>query len=476
MSVLGTTVFQVPKLGETGFKIDQVNEAKKKAAQDKLEKQVAATGAEKAYMDNAMGLTGLYKQIADASFDAFRQAAVQYEQTGSSADESRMKAAAAQLNYSVTAGKGILDVASGEYIKNKANGFKDVALSPSEASELYSGFVNRTGEVIVKNGVVMVKDGENFVPATQSTYLQSSVNLNNSFVLPRVVKQGTFVNTSAFIDTVKGAISAGDTEADAESRVNSLFNNKISDKAFVSDVLTSYAVNKLRLVDDPNKISSEKYAEIQELANDEQIMGDAVAWYKEQVMGQVAPLWKATRKTGGLQFGINIGPGTEKNVVFRENVKVKVTAVDPEDESKFVAEDAPVEGFMALTPNLQGKGYADAADVSKYDINAIAVQDGKLVARKVTSEGSDFMSLSDGRKYKTALEPILLQEWDMLPQATKALVINQLQEQGYDVNAMIGSLEDIAEKSVTSQEETNTTGGMSDEELNALIEKAQAGG
>ena len=87
MSVLGTTVFKVPKLGETGFKIDQLNEAKKKQAQAKLEKEVAATGAEKAYMDNAAGLTGIYKQIADAEFQTFRQAAIEYERTGSSSAE-----------------------------------------------------------------------------------------------------------------------------------------------------------------------------------------------------------------------------------------------------------------------------------------------------------------------------------------------------------------------------------------------------
>ena len=73
MSVLGTTVFQVPKLGQTGFQIDQVNEQKRKQAQQQLQKEVDATGAEKAYMDNAMGLTGRYKQIADAVLTLFRK-------------------------------------------------------------------------------------------------------------------------------------------------------------------------------------------------------------------------------------------------------------------------------------------------------------------------------------------------------------------------------------------------------------------
>ena len=91
MSVLGTTVFKVPELGELGYKLDQANEAKRKAAQEKLEKTVQATGAEKAYADNAMGLTGIYKQIADAEYANFRDAAIRFEETGSSKDEQLMR-------------------------------------------------------------------------------------------------------------------------------------------------------------------------------------------------------------------------------------------------------------------------------------------------------------------------------------------------------------------------------------------------
>ena len=269
MSVLGTTVFQVPKLGETGFKIDQLNEAKRKQAQAKLEKEVAATGAEKAYMDNAAGLTGIYKQIADAEFQTFRQAAIEYEKTGSSSAEARMKKAAGELTYSVTAGASILETAGKEYVAAKGNGFKDIAMSAKEASGLYTGFINRTGEVIVKDGQVLVKDGDNFVPATQSTYLSSSVNPNNSFIMPRVVKQGTFVDPQSFMKEADGAISAGSTVEKAQAGVNTLFENKYeNDAAFRSDVLTAYAISNndgLGMVEDPNKISVEKYEEIQAL-------------------------------------------------------------------------------------------------------------------------------------------------------------------------------------------------------------------
>ena len=487
MSVLGTTVFQVPKLGETGFKIDQINEAKRKQAQDRLEKEVAATGAEKAYMDNAAGLTGIYKQIADAEFQTFRQAAIEYERTGSSSAEARMKKAAGELTYSVTAGRSILETAGKEYVTAKGNGFKDIAMSAKEASGLYTGFINRTGEVIVKDGQVLVKDGDNFVPATQSTFLSSSVNPNNSFIMPRVVKQGTFVDPQSFMKEADGAISAGSTVEKAQAGVNTLFENKYdNDAAFRSDVLTAYAISNndgLGMVEDPNKISVEKYEEIQALGSDPDIVGKAKEWYQNTVLTNVPPLWKArSTGTGGLQFGVNIGGGTAKDITYRENIKVKVTEFDVNNEAQTGEVDA--SGFMALTPNLRGKGYADAGSQNKYDIHALAVVDGKLHAKKVVSEGASFVSLDSGRKYTTALEPLLVQEWDALPAETKALAIKRLQEQGLDPNQMISTLSDALteeESSVSSQGYTSDQKqwdklsstlkdqGLSDEDIVASI-------
>ena len=483
MSVLGTTVFQVPKLGETGFKLDQVNEQKRKQAQKQLEKEVDATGAEKAYMDNSMGLTGIYKQIADASFSTFKQAAVEYEKTGSSDAESRMKQAAGELTYSVSAGRTILESAGKEYVTNKSNGFKDVALDPTEASDLYTGFINRTGEVVVKNGRVMVKDGENFVPATQSTYLQSSVNPNNSLILPRVVKQGKYVNYNSFLNEVKGGISAGTSEANAKDNVLTLYNERLKDSQFQSDVLTAYAISReggLGMTQDPNKISSEELSEIADLGGNEEIVAKAQEWYRDRVINSVPPLYSAPKKTGGLNFGVNIGSGTAKDITFRENINVSVTEFGAESGEALKGE-VPVEGYMGLTSNLRGKGYADAGSENKYDIHALAVVDGRLHAKKVVSEGSSFVSLDSGRKYTTALEPLLVQEWDSLPAETRALAAKRLEEQGYNINEMISTLGDVSENNVplnagsSDQQQwdklsqTLKAQGMTDEDIEASI-------
>ena len=52
--------------------------------------------------------------------------------------------------------------------------------------------------------------------------------------------------------------------------------------------------------------------------------------------------------------------------------------------------------------------------------------------KKVVSEGASFVSIESGRKYTTALEPLLVQEWDALPAETKALAVKRLTEQGLD--------------------------------------------
>lgn len=451
MSVLGTTVFKVPKLGETGFKIDQVNEQKRKQAQQQLQKEVDSTGAEKAYMDNAMGLTGIYKQIADSSYDVFRQAAIEYERTGSASAETRMKQAASELTYSVTAGRSILDVAGKEYVSNKANGFKDVALSPEEASELYTGFTNRTGEVIVKNGRVMVKDGDSFVPATQSTYLQSSVNINNSLILPRTVKQGTYVNFTSFLDETKGAISAGSTSANAQSRVNTLFDEKYKDKQFQSDVLTAYAISQddgLGMVEDPNKISAEQMNQIAQLASNEDIVAQAKEWYKDRVLSSVPPLWSAGRSGNG------DGSGSTKTIEFGQGVTLQTTPIIQQDDGNWSVDTSGIkeeefETYGALETSMQGKGITDAKKFT-YDIVGIGVDaDGKVYADKEATKESGFWSVTSGKQFTRKAELMTFTEFGRLPRATREILKARF---GEDTSKWLSGIKP-SEKTVTSQEE-----------------------
>tara|TARA_R110000822_G_scaffold5714_3_gene24543 strand:+ start:531 stop:1946 length:1416 start_codon:yes stop_codon:yes gene_type:complete len=471
MSVLGTTVFKVPKLGETGFKIDQINEQKQKQKQAQLQKQVDGTGAEKAYMENAMGLTGIYKQIADAEYSVFRKAAIEFEQTGSSRAEAAMKKAAGELTYSVTAGRSILDVAGKEYVTNKANGFKDVALSPEEASDLYSGFTNRTGEVIIKNGQVMVKDGDTFVPATQSTYLQSSVNINNSLVLPRTITQGKYVNFSSFLSETRGAISAGSSVVNAQGRVNTLFEQKYLDKQFQADVLTAYAVSQddgLGMVEDPNKISAEQLSQIADLAGNEEIVAQAKAWYQERVLNSVPPLWSA----GSASRSPSIGRGSSKDIEFVEDETVSFTILSETKDGWVVddktTEDISFDTYGGLQTNLQGKGITDARKF-KYDIVGIGVKDGRIYADKQAVEDSGFWSLESGKQFQRKAEKMTRSEFTRLPTETRDLLKMKF---GDDLAKMLGD-DKKTEPSDSKPEDVNSTEEEKEWDANEYAKKAE---
>lgn len=471
MSVLGTTVFQVPKLGETGFKLDQLNEAKKKEARAKLNKEIEATGANQAYMENAQGLTGIYKQIADAEFQNFREAAIEYESTGSAAAENRMKKAAGELKYSVEAGRSILRTASEEYVNNKANGFKDVAMSPTEASELYTGFTNRTGEVIVKNGQVLVKDGDAFVPATQSTYLQSSVNVNNSFIMPRVVKQGQFVDTESFMKEVSGAISAGSTAENAQSRVNTLFNEKLKDKNFQADILTAYAISAddgLGMIDDPSKMTAEKYNEIQNLASNPEIVKQAEDWYRQRVLNSVPPKWKATGSGSGsgvssTTFDITIDKGVTKLALTGTGAEdAKGEPIYEEDgiTQKRVGTSAEVENYMGLPSNAQAKGEVTGDGRSKFNIVGLGIDKltGKLVAERNVYEGdiTDTEALIKG-KYEADIVTMTTQMFRKLPARTQKLVKQRLLEAGYTEDDFAKMIKGESVSLQTQEEESQST-------------------
>jgi len=476
---LGTTVFQVPKLGETGFKIDQLNEQKRRQAQQQLEKEVAATGAEKAYMDNAMGLTGKYKKYADLGFQAFQQAAIEYEKTGSSAAEARMKQAASQLNYVVSGGMSILGNAKQVYEKNRANGFKDVVLSPTESSNLYTGFIYDDADAFLKDGIIMTKDGDAVVPAVNSTHLQqNSINLNNSFFLPPIVKQGTYVNTSAFVDEYKGAISAATSVADAKYRVESVLDNKFQDeddRSMISDAITSYGINKLRMTKDPQKIDADTYEKIQNLSSDERIMSDALEWYKQEVLNEVEVLYKATSTRAG---GLSIGTGTSKDLMFIEDVNISTSPLVKQGDKYTLdksqeTEEIVFDSYAGFQSNLQSKSRTDAKEF-KYDIVGVGVKDGKLYADKQSSEQEKGFFANNGRIYKRKAEPMTLDELSGLPTETQALLFSYLGGKE-KVESMVRG------KSVTSQEnnksddseqklrETLKSQGFSDEDIESIV-------
>lgn len=441
MSVLGTTVFQVPKLGEAGFKLDQVQEQKRRQQQELIQKQVAATGAEQAYAQSGMGLTGKWKQMADGYYDIWRSASIKYEMSGSSSDRAAMEEAGRKLRYASTAGNTILDVSGKAYQKNKAEGFKNVTTSAQESGDLYSGFAFgafRPEDIVTVNDELYVRDGEKLVPAINSTYLAASPNLNNSFILPAVVQQGKYVNPMAFVQEFSGAISAGTTVANAQKNINTLLDENLKNDQFVADVLTAYAISKndgLGMVEDPTKIDRETYDKIMALSENEEIVGQAIEWYRNTVTTSVPALWKQSGSGG---ININYGDNTPVNLRYRDNVTLTQSPADEEA----AASQITLDGYLAFPKSggAVGRGYNDPISGNKYDIVAVGVKEGKIYSQRTVGEGSDYFSMEQGKKYKTNISEMTIDEWDMLPEKTKLEITSELKKQGLDVNMMIEGL------------------------------------
>lgn len=461
MSVLGTTVFKVPNLGETGFKIDQVQAQKQQQRQAAIQKQLNATGAEKAYAETGMGLTGRWKQMADGYYDIWKDASIKFEMTGSAADKAAMEAAGRKLSYASTAGGTILGEGGKTYQKNKAEGFKNVSSSAKDSGDLYTGFAFgefEKGEIVRKGNELFVKDGERLVPAFQSTYLSSTPNLNNTYMLPAVVKQGKYVNPQAFVSEFKGAISAATSIGNAQSRMLTLLEQNLKNDEFVKDVVTAFAISKndgLGMVEDPSKLGVDTYDKIMELAQNPEIVDQAVDWYKNTVSESVPPLYKAPRPSDGGGFGGR----AESNILVQEDVSVdfSVLAEEVDSEGKKTGEfvidpDAEekitFDQYSGLESKLQAKDITDAKRF-KYKIVGVGIKDGKLFADKESSEDAGFWSTDSGKQYLKKAEQMTMNEFSRLPEDTRNSIIASYGDGKYEnIEKMLSG------KAVSSQDKS----------------------
>lgn len=281
---LGTTVFKIPNLAEKGYQIEQAEEAKQERERKDREKSIAATGAEELYNKAKYKLEGDAANGASMLFNEFRKASVDFEQTGSESARQKMNDYNAQLQNFVGAILTQNNAASQSLANAEADGFQNYTVSPEEARQGYSNFMNRSMEFTMKDGTLMVKDGEGFVPAFQSSYLTSNgVNPNNSYLIPKAVQEGKYVYSRNFVGQYADGIasSAGKQEAIAmlDDELNFMFENN---KAFVSDVAVAYAI-ETGLIDGSRGLSAQDIADANAKMSDPVIREKAFEMYKNSV-------------------------------------------------------------------------------------------------------------------------------------------------------------------------------------------------
>lgn len=175
----------------------QASEKRKQEA-DKRQKLTEAMGIDKQFVDNQYKLAGKYKDATQASYNAWKESAIEFETSGSQEARAKMEATRAQFNQALGIGLSVSATATDEI--NRMNASKGVGYldTPDSAKQKYSEFTSGRMETKVENGVVMVKEPDgSMVPLSQSVYFKQEQNPYNSFALDKIDPNIKFVDPVA---------------------------------------------------------------------------------------------------------------------------------------------------------------------------------------------------------------------------------------------------------------------------------------
>ena len=171
---------------------------KRKQEAEKRQKLTEAMGIDKQFVDNQYKLAGKYKDATQASYNAWKESAIEFETSGSQEARAKMEATRAQFNQALGIGLSVSATATDEI--NRMNASKGVGYldTPDSAKQKYSEFTSGRMETKVENGVVMVKEPDgSMVPLSQSVYFKQEQNPYNSFALDKIDPNIKFVDPVA---------------------------------------------------------------------------------------------------------------------------------------------------------------------------------------------------------------------------------------------------------------------------------------
>ena len=195
---LSTTVFKVPEWAAQGAAMEAQAAQKRKEESEKRQKFTDAMGIDRQFAENQYKIVGKYKDATQAAFDAYKQAAIDFETSGSQEAKSRLESSRNQFNQAFGIGLSASAAATDEV--NKMNASKGVGYidTPDSAKQKYSEFSTSRLPTKIENGIVMVQEPDGaMVPLSQSVYFQQEQNKFNSFSLDRVDPNIKFLDPMA---------------------------------------------------------------------------------------------------------------------------------------------------------------------------------------------------------------------------------------------------------------------------------------
>lgn len=313
MAALDPNVYKTPSFTELGMKKDKQVAAER----DFRAKETAATGAESAFGTAQYELTGVRKDVLQGAYDTFSEAAIRYQKSGSDADKKAMRDLANKVNFFSGAGMAMQGEWNNTYATAKANEFAGYAESPESIQERYNNRMFDKTEVKKENGQILVKEGDKFVPAEQSSFFSSKINPNNSFLLPKAVQTGKFVLPTSYTEEIKGVLKSSSSPEQAISKATSEFTHRLkNDPSFRQDVGMHYAISELGIIDGKQGISRDDIRQVEERMQNEDFFNKAV----ESYLGNIESTIKNTMG----------GSSITANPSYIESVKVGDSTTDVE--------------------------------------------------------------------------------------------------------------------------------------------------
>lgn len=286
---LGNVVFKVPELGKIERQLRERQEVKEQRQQQLRSREVDATGAEKLYSKNAFKLKFGYDGPANAAFNEFKKAGIEYEKTGSSKAKADYENWSRKLNQLVAVGTAVSGEMMNEYKGYYSKDGEGFAVGSDWVDQNFSNKLNREVPYKVANGTILLQSGEGFVDFSQHTMFSDKVNQDNSFVIPREAKTGKYVVPTSFITDSQniGVLTRSSNVTDAIEKYNKQIDFKIeSDQNFLEDVAVYYEIANGHIQGTEPITRTQINEALQKIQNPDELQ-NAVNVYKEAVSERV---------------------------------------------------------------------------------------------------------------------------------------------------------------------------------------------
>lgn len=311
MAALDSNVYKTPSFTALGLKKDK----QVKDERDFRGREASATGAERAFGDAQYEVTGARKDVLQEAYNLYSSAATKYEKSGSDVDGKTMKDLASKVNFFAGAGMSMQGEWNKTYADAQANEFVGYSENPEQIQQRYNQRMYDNAEVKTENGKILIKEGDKFVPAEQSSFFSSKINPNNSFLLPKAIQTGKYAIPSAYAEEIKGVITSSQNAEQAIDKATSEFQHRLkSDASFRQDVGLHYYINDLNLIDGKQGVSRGDMRKVDERMLDEEFFGKAV----ESYLGNIQSSIKNSMSTSAI----------ESNPSYIETIKDTDTEVE----------------------------------------------------------------------------------------------------------------------------------------------------